>query len=216
MVHKTASIILLSSLIFALSFSQQNAKELEERLQQKPNDIETLLALGKLYHDHGVAGDKEAVDRGFTYLDKVIEHDPTNAVAWAYRGSLWTMRGRDAWFPFTKLKHVDKGIDELDKAAELGPDNIAVRITRGINNVQLPSMFKRLGTALKDFSFLLADSRFPHLEAHVQSMIYYWAGIAYRRDNQTGKAKECLEKAISAAPESVTARKAEKELKEPS
>ena len=216
MVQKAAAIIIFSSLFFALSLSQQNIKELEERLRQKPNDIETLIALGKLYHDQGASGDKEAVDKGFTYLDKTIELDPTNAVAWAYRGSLWTMRGRDAWFPFTKLKHVDKGIDELDKAAELGPDNIAVHLTRGINSLQLPSIFKRLGTALKDFSFLLADARFPHLEAHLQSTIYYWAGVAYKRDSQTSKAKEYLEKAISAAPESTTAQKAEKELKEPS
>jgi tetratricopeptide (TPR) repeat protein len=77
-------------------------------------------------------------------------------------------------------------------------------------------MFKRLGTALKDFSFLLADPRFPHLDVQLQSTIYYWAGVAYKRDNQADKAKEYLEKAISVAPESMTAKNAEKELKEPS
>ena len=214
MFQKTFVIVLLSSLFFTLSMSQQSIKELEGALQQKPNDVETLIVLGKLYHDQGAAGSTEAVDKGFTVFDKVIELDPTNAVAFAYRGSLWTMRGRDAWFPFTKLKHVDKGIDELDKAADLAPDNITVHLMRGINSLQLPSMFKRLGTALKDFSFLLADPRFPHLEVHLQSTIFYWAGVAYKRDNQAGKAKEYLEKAISKAPESPTAKNAEKELKE--
>jgi tetratricopeptide (TPR) repeat protein len=216
MVKKIFTVALLSSFFFALSLSQQSIKELEGSLQQKPNDVATLMALGKLYHDQGAAGDKDAVDKGFTCLDKAIELDPTNAVAFAYRGSLWTMRGRDAWFPFTKLNHVDKGIDELDKAVDLAPDNITVHLTRGINSVQLPSMFKRLGTALKDFSFLLADPRFPHLDVHLQSTIYYWAGVAYKRDNQADKAKEYLEKAISVAPESMTAKNAEKALKEPS
>jgi tetratricopeptide (TPR) repeat protein len=216
MVKKIFTVALLSSFFFALSLSQQSIKELEGSLQQKPNDVATLIALGKLYHDQGAAGNKDAVDKGFTCLDKAIELDPTNAVAFAYRGSLWTMRGRDAWFPFTKLNHVDKGIDELDKAVDLAPDNITVHLTRGINSVQLPSMFKRLGTALKDFSFLLADPRFPHLDVQLQSTIYYWAGVAYKRDNQADKAKEYLEKAISVAPESMTAKNAEKELKEPS
>jgi tetratricopeptide (TPR) repeat protein len=216
MAHRTFAIALLSSFFFALSLSQHSIKELEEKIQQKPNDVETLITLGKIYHDQGAGGNEEAVDKGFKYLDKVIELDPVNPVAHAYRGSLWTMRGRDAWFPFTKLKHVNKGIDELDKAADLAPDNIAVRITRGINSTQLPSMFKRLGTALKDFSFLLADSRFAYLDVQLQSTIYYWAGIVYKRDNQAGKAKEYLKKAISTAPESQIAKQAEKELKEPS
>jgi tetratricopeptide (TPR) repeat protein len=215
MIHKTVGIAILSLFFFALSLSQQNIKELEENLQQQPNNIETLITLSKLYHDQGAAGNEEAVDKGFKYLDKVIELDPSNAVAFVYRGSLWTMRGRDAWFPFTKLKHVNKGIDEMDKANELSPENITVHLVRGINSVQLPSIFKRLGTALKDFTYLLADPRFPHLNGYLQSTIYYWAGIAYKRDNQTEKAKEYLEKAISTAPESQLAKQAEKELKEP-
>jgi tetratricopeptide (TPR) repeat protein len=216
MIHKTIAFMLLSFFLFSMSLSQHSIKELEESLQQKPNDVEMLIALGKLYHDQGAGGNTEAVEKGFTCLDKALQLDPTNAIALVYRGSLWTMRGRDAWFPFTKLSHVDKGIDELDKAAELAPDNITVRLTRGINSLQLPSMFKRLGTALKDFSFLLADPRFPHLEIHLQSTVYYWAGVAYKRDNQADKAKEYLEKAISVAPQSNTAQRAEKELREPS
>jgi tetratricopeptide (TPR) repeat protein len=216
MIYKPVAIALLSFLFFAQSLSQQSIKELEGKLQQNLNDVETLVALGRLYHDQGANGNEDAVDKGFIYLDKALELDPSNAVALVFRGSLWTMRGRDAWFPFTKLKHVNKGIDELDKAADLAPDNIAVRLTRGINSAQLPSMFKRLGTAQRDFSFLLADPRFPHLDVQLQSTIYYWSGIVYKRDNQAHKAKEYLEKAISAAPESHTAKQAEKELKEPS
>ena len=211
---RTIAITLASFFLCAFAQSQPSIHELEGILQQKPNDVETLIALGKIYHDQGAAGNKEAVDKGFEYLDKAIELDPTNAAAYAYRGSLWTMRGRDAWFPFTKLKDVDKGIDELDKAVDLSPDNITVHITRGINSVQLPSLFKRLGTAIKDFSYLLADPRFPHLEVHLQSLIYYWAGVAYKRDNQMDRASEYLKKAIAVAPDSPTAKNAEKELNE--
>ena len=149
-----------------------------------------------------------------TYLDKALELEPNNGEALAYRGSLWTMRGRDAWWPFTKMSHVDKGIDEMDKAAELAPTNATVHIVRGINSTQLPSMFKRLSTALKDFDYLLNCHEFSYFYEKLQSKIYLWAGIAYKHDNQTAKAKELLQKSISLDPNSDMAVKAKKEMKE--
>jgi tetratricopeptide (TPR) repeat protein len=206
----------LTSLFFSISLSQKSKSELESSLQQNPNDIESLIALGRIYHDEAAQNDSKAVDKGFECFDKALELDPHNALALAYRGSLWTMRGRDAWFPFTKLKHVDHGIDEMDKAADLAPENFTIHMVRGINSVQLPNLFHRLGTALKDFTFLMEQQQFPHLNAQLQSTIYYWAGIAYKRDDQNDRAKEYLEKAIAVAPGSATAKNAEKELKEPS
>lgn len=110
------------------------------------------------------------------------------------------------------MKGVEKGIDDMDKAVELTPDDISVRLVRGVNSVQLPSFFNRLATAIKDFSYLLGDPRLAHLDAQLQSTIYCWAGVAYKRDSQRSKAKELLEKAISLSPDSITAKKAEQEL----
>jgi tetratricopeptide (TPR) repeat protein len=172
------------------------------------------MSLGKIYHDQAVAGNEAAVDKGFTCYDKVLQLDPSIAVAFAYRGSFWTLRARDAWWPFTKAKDVDKGVDDMDKAADLAPTDITIRIVRGINSVQLPSMFRRLPTALKDFEFLLNDARFVHFDVHLQATIYYWAGIAYKNDGQPVRAKELLQKAVSADPNSDMSRKAESELKQ--
>jgi tetratricopeptide (TPR) repeat protein len=204
---------LWSFLLCVTALGQDAVKELEAKLQQNFNDVATLVLLGKTFHDRGTAGDEDAVDKGFPYLDKALQLDPSNAVALAYRGSLWTLRGRDAWWPFTKMKHVEKGIDELDKAAEMAPDNVTVRIVRGINSLQLPSMFKRLPNALKDFAYLLAHPGFSHFDAELQSTIYCWGGIAYKQDNQIPKAKEYLQRAIAVASDSDTARKANEELK---
>jgi hypothetical protein len=67
--------------------------------------------LVKVYHDRGADGNEAAVEKGMTYLDKAHELEPANEVALAYRGGLWTMRARDAWWPFTKMSRVDKRID---------------------------------------------------------------------------------------------------------
>ncbi|HTR82417.1 MAG TPA: tetratricopeptide repeat protein [Bacteroidota bacterium] len=214
MMRRLSTLMVFISFVATISLSQDKTKELEAALQQNPNDIGTLTALGKIYHDEGVAGDEGAVDKGFECFDKILQADPSNAVAWAYRGSLWTLRARDAWWPFTKMKDVDKGVDQLDKAVDLAPNDVNVRIVRGINSVNLPSMFHRLPIALKDFDYLMNDPRFAHLGPNLQATIYYWAGVAYKNDSQTSKAKELLQKAISADPNSDTARKAESELKQ--
>jgi tetratricopeptide (TPR) repeat protein len=200
--------------VMGMCYSQQSIKDLEAQVAQSPHDVKALLNLGIAYHNQGAAGNEDAVEKGFVCLDTVLTLDPTNAVAFAYRGSLWTMRGRDAWWPFTKMSDVDKGIDELDKAVDLAPENVSIRITRGVNSVHLPSMFKRLGTALKDFNFLLNHPAFPKFDAGLQSTIYYWAGVAHKQDNQRDKAKGFLQKAIDLAPDSDNARNARQELKD--
>ncbi len=198
----------------AACYSQNSIKDLQTQLAASPHDVKALLELGIAYHNEGAAGNKDAVEKGFTCLDTVLALDPMNAVALAYRGSLWTLRGRDAWWIFTKKSDVEKGIDEMDKAVDLAPDNVTVRITRGINSVRLPSMFKRIGTALKDFTYLLNSPAFPHFNPQLKSTIYYWAGYAYKQDNQPEKAKELLQKAVESAPGSKTANDAARELKD--
>lgn len=204
----------LAVILFAsVCYSQESISDLKARVAQSPHDTGPLLALGIAYHNEAVAGNKKSVDEGFACLDTLLAHDPTSAVALAYRGSLWTMRGRDAWWPFAKLNDVHKGIDEMDKAVDLAPDNVSVRLVRGINSVHLPSMFKRLGTAMKDFYYLLNSPAFSHFDANLKSTIYYWSGVAYKQDNQSGKAKEFFRKAVEAAPNSDTGKDAAQELK---
>jgi tetratricopeptide (TPR) repeat protein len=205
--------VVLASCIFTASPAQESVKDLEALVQRSPRDVATLMKLGTQYHLQGVAGDEKAVEKGFACFDTVLVIEPSNALAWAYRGSLWTLRGRDASDPMTKMGDVDKGTDEMDKAVDLAPDNITVRITRGVNSLHLPPMFKRLGTALKDFTYLLGHPGFSKFDTNLQSNIYCWAGIAYKQDNQREKAKELLQKAISVAPQSDSARNAEQELK---
>ncbi|HTX18781.1 MAG TPA: hypothetical protein VMG34_08980 [Bacteroidota bacterium] len=206
--------LLPALLPFTLTLGQDKIKELEGTLQQNPNDLNTLITLGKIYHDQAVAGNEDAVDKGFGCFDKALTLDPSNAVAFVYRGSLWTLRARDAWWPFTKAKDVDKGVDEMDKAADLAPNDITVHIVRGVTSTNLPSMFHRLPTALKDFDYLIGDTRFVHLNPNLQATIYYWAGIAYKNDGQTVRSKELLQKAAVADPNSDISRRAENELKQ--
>ena len=211
-IRRIVTILSLYSALTIGATAQQSAGEIEKALQQKSNDVGTLVNLGKLCHEQGSTGDEQAVEKGIMVLDKALEIEKTNSMALVYRGSLWTMRGRDASDPFEKMKDVENGIDDMNKAVELAPDDISVRLVRGINSIQLPTFFNRLSTAIKDFSFLVEDPRLSHLDVQLQATIYCWAGVAYKRDSQRIKAKELLEKAFSLSPNSGIAQKAEQEL----
>ncbi len=215
MKHRVKSMLAVSCLlVVSVCLSQQSVQTLEAQLAANPRDVNVLMNLGIAYHSQGVAGNEDAVDKGFACFDTLLSIEPTNAVALAFQGSLWTLRARDAWWPFTKMKYVDKGIDEMDKAVDLAPEDVSVRLTRGITSVNLPSMFHRLGTALKDFSFLLESAAFSHFDASLRGTIYRWAGVAYKQDGQTDKAKELLQKAIDVDPNSDNAKSAQQALKD--
>ena len=71
--------VLLGSLSLGICAAQESAKELEAILAQKPGDSATLVKLGRLYNNQGAAGNQDAVEKGFTYLDNALKLDPSNA-----------------------------------------------------------------------------------------------------------------------------------------
>ncbi|MBM4161680.1 MAG: hypothetical protein FJ217_11365 [Ignavibacteria bacterium] len=194
------------------SFAQGDARELESRLRSNPDDQEALMELGRIYHDQAVNGDDAAVEKGFRCFDKLVALDSANAVAVVYRGSFWTMRARDAWWPPTKLKYMRQGGKEMDQAVEMAPDNIMVRLIRGINSLSLPSLFGRLETALEDFIVLLRHPDFPDQTRELKTAIFYYGGVAYKRVDELDKARELFQRSIATLPGSDFARRAQEEL----
>jgi tetratricopeptide (TPR) repeat protein len=210
MIQKMFAVALVCALSLGISVAQQSAQELETALAKNPNDVKILKRLGTMYYYQAADRNEQAVEKGIACFDKCLTLDSTDAVARAYRGCLWTMRGRDA----SSMEDVDKGIVEMDKAVTMAPKNITIRIIRGINSAVLPSPFNRMEIAFKDFNYLKGLPEFPHFGADLQSTIYCWDGIAHRNDNKLDKAKELLKKAITVAPNSESAKRAEQELKE--
>jgi tetratricopeptide (TPR) repeat protein len=210
MIQKMFAVALICSLSFAVSAGQESAQDLETTLAKNPNDVKVLTKLGTIYYYQAAAGNAQAVEKGIVCFDKCLNLDSTDAAAHAYRGCLWTMRGRDA----SSMEDVDKGIVEMDKAVTMAPKNLTVRLIRGINSAVLPTPFNRTEIALEDFNYLLALPEFHYFGADLKSTIYCWAGIAYRNDNKRDKAKELLQKAITIAPNSESGKRAERELKE--
>jgi len=207
-------ISLLSLAFVGFSFGQDNLRDLEARLKANPNDEATLMELGRIYHDRAAEGDDGMIEKAFECFDRLLSIDSSNAVALAYRGSLWTYRALDARWPPSKLNYVSQSGRDLDKAVEMEPYNMMVRLMRGISSLSLPGRFSRLAVALEDFIVLLRHPDFPEQTRQLKATIYYYGGVAYKRADDYDTARQLLQKAISTFPGSDFAKRAQKELDE--
>lgn len=211
--HLMWIVLFASSLSWAFA-GQDEIRELEARLKATPDDESVLMELGRLYHDLGVAGDEKAVARAFELFDRAVKLDSTNAVALAYRGSIWTLRARDSWWPPNKLSYLRNGGEDLDGAVSMEPSNIMVRMIRGINSLGLPGFLGRLPKALEDFIVILKQPEFPEQRKELKVAVFYYAGVAHKRADDIEKARELFKQALAVYPGSEFAKRAEKEMKD--
>ena len=99
-------------------------------------------------------------------------------------------------------------------AVGMAPDNMMVRLFRGMNSLAAPGFLGRLPIALEDFIVLLKHPAFPEQTRELKVSIYYYAGVAHKRADDHDKARELFRKVISLMPESDFAKRAREELKD--
>lgn len=193
--------------------SPAEAALLAEMASQGTN-TSRLYRLGDVCHDAGVAGDKKAVERAEAYLRQILTLEPTNAPALALLGSVYTMKGRDAFWPTTQLRLVHEGNDFMDQAVALAPDNPRVRITRAFNNAHMPEFLGRTETVRADLSWLLEQAaRTPMLFtlSERQEIALHW-GRQLKRQKRLPEARAQWELALTLDPESRLAKELLAEL----
>lgn len=204
--------LLVGFVLLASMYGQDKIKELEQRLKASPGDESTMMELGRFYHDQGASGDGSAVEKGIRVFDRLLAIDSANAVAVAYHGALWTMRGRDSWWPPNKLKYMKQGCEDLDRAIEMDPGNIMVHLIRGINGLGLPDYAGRLSTSLEDFIVLLRRPDFPEQTKELKAVVFYYGGVAHKRADDYDRARELFKRAIAILPDSDYAKRSQEEL----
>ena len=176
----------------------------EDSLREEPENTVILLKLGILYHNLGVEGDKKAVKRAKKLFEKLLELEPKNVEALVWYGSVLTLKGRDILFPISKLGYVNNGIEKMDKAVELAPDNINVRMIRAHNSLNLPGMFHRIKIAITDFEHLLTlrEKRQEEFSKSLLAKIFLGLGKAYSKKGDITKARENWQEAVELLPDS--------------
>lgn len=180
---------------------------LEEKkvaLQNDSNNVETLKALGIIYHNLGILRIPHASQEAFIYLEKVNKLSPTDYEVLAYLGSTKTMIARDSWNPLTKMNYVNEGIRLLDRAVDRDPNNIIIRFVRINNSLSLPGLFKRKKVAKNDLFYLLELSR-ERRNDFTQEMlaeIYFHLGEIYKSEGESTKANDYFKRVVDIAPDS--------------
>ncbi len=189
-------------------FAQNKIDSLKVKLKTEPNNIQALTDLGIYYHDLGVKSDKKAVENGEELFTKILSLDSTNAVATAYLGSILSLKARDARMPWNKIKYAKRGFVQLDKAVQMEPENLNVRVIRAMNSYQVPQIMKRMKFAFEDFNFIINHEEFKNWLADSRAFVYLHLGKAYERDDQHDKARECFDLAMKEAPFSKSGKEA--------
>ena len=166
-------------------------------IEVQPENVDAMYQLGRIYHQMGGQGDEDAVEEAQKMFESVLAIQKDNAEALVYLGSTLTMRGRDAMMPWTKLDFVEKGCDKMDKAVLLAPNDISIRMTRGMNNINLPGFFNRLPYTIEDLSYIRDFPGFPHLPQAMQQRVLYNLGVAFKRSEKFEDARAMFEKAAA-------------------
>jgi len=201
-----------------LQAQQSKIDSLEAALQRTPENIDLRYELA--LHCHAIVQkekDNDVWERAEKLFQEILAVKPEHVAALVYYGSLLTIKGRDALLPWNKLRYVEQGCDKMDKAVQIAPDNINIRIVRALNNIHLPDFFNRLPYCLEDFENIRKRPEFNHLDPASRQQILYYSGQAFEKDDQAVKAIESYKKAISINghnPLAVQARQALKELTE--
>ena len=206
--------IVLLIILFSGNLTAQ-IPQWEKQLKTDPTNTELLLKLGKAYHDRGgKKEDKAAVKKAEKYLSKLLEIDDRNALAMVYYGAVLTMKARDTFFPWDKMKYMKKGFAKMDSAVVLDPGEPEVRLIRAINSASVPKMFKRLDLALSDFKIIegLDKEKLDEMTNKFWLPYYFYFGLALEKNGQLEAAREKFIKVIEIDSSSEMAKKARQQL----
>lgn len=140
----------------AAQATAEDLQEIERRLAKSPADLSLIVAAGRACLVDAQSGDAKALNKAEEYLDKALSLSPDDPQILVLHGSMLALKGRDAKLPIMKMRHVQNGLKEMDRAVELAPMDFAIRYQRGAYCLNLPDIFERAETAVEDFESLLA------------------------------------------------------------
>jgi tetratricopeptide (TPR) repeat protein len=188
--------------------------ELQQRHAADPTNRLILFELGDLCHDEGANDNPEAVKLAEKYLRELIQLEPTNALPLALLGSTFTMKGRDAFWPGTKLSLAREGLKMMDAAVQRSPHDFHVRMTRAMNNVHMPGFLGREKIARDDLAWLWEKAQASpgaHPERTRQRIALFY-GVALRKLRDDARAAAVWREGIAINPASPLAAEMEQHL----
>ncbi len=207
LVHLTAGLLAwVLSASAGPAFTNKLA-ELQQQLAAQPANPALLFALGDLCHDEGVKDNAKAVLLAEKYFRQLLRQDTNHARGLALLGSTLTMKARDTFWPGTRLSLVKEGNKLMDAAVKMAPDDPQVRMTRALNNVNMPKFLNRETLARDDLAWLWEKVRTsPEIfDEQSRQEIALAYGVALNKFKSGKTALEVWNQGLAINPRSPTA-----------
>lgn len=143
--------------------------------------------------------DWQDIQQAFQFFEKAYQDNPYDPVISAYYADCLSITGREAKDPPSMFSSAIKAIKIFDNAVNSSPDNIEIRLLRGIQSFRLPeSFFKRTATAVTDFEYLIR--RYEQDNTTIPKEFYwktlYLLGKAYQRLDMEKEARAVWQKLL--------------------
>lgn len=176
--------------------------------------------------ERGLAGDSGANERAGAMFQKLADAEPQNPLYVAYLGSTFAIQGREAWAPWNKIRHTEKGLGLLDKALALLtpahdqetsrgiPVSAEVRLNAASTFLAVPGFMNRTEPARLVIGDALASPAFAATPAPLQARLLTQAALLAKRDQKPAQEAEALRKALAAAPDAPAAAQVRARLEE--
>ena len=155
----------------------EKISKLKLKVKNDPDNPSLLNDLGKAYMDEK---DFETARKIF---EKSIKLDPKNVMAYKLLaitiGELAAKGYDKRIYENTDLRTnlAFAAAKAIDKACELAPDDVELRLMRGITGVEMPFFVQKLEQAIKDFNWILKSNAAYATKAEA----LYWLGRAYQK-----------------------------------
>lgn len=164
------------------------------------------------YFFAGLAGDTASLEKGMKICESILAKDPNQAEALVWHGTGLVSESRDAFKAGDQEKGASlwqRGLDEMDAAETLAPNDLGVRIVRGAvlltASQYLPedAAHPLIEKGLSDYekAYAVQGPDLSRLSTHKRGELMIGIADAHARLGQNEKAQEWFERIQKELPE---------------
>lgn len=191
-----------------------------EAAKEAPGDLG--MRVRPLFFD-AIQGDAEAMARALELLETRLAEDPDHPEALVYHGSLQMARSGQAFEAGEEERGKAlwmQGLQEMDRAVEVAPDRLDVRIPRGATLLfisrevppeQAPTLLRR---SVEDYgaAYEVQKDDLERLSTHSRGELLLGLADGYQRLGKTEEADALFRKVVELMPETEYAQEARTHL----
>ncbi len=186
---------------------------------------ETLFAKAHGLFERSLAGDESVTAVALQFFNMLSMSYRANPLFLAYKGSSYTLLGRDSWMPWNEAEYTEKGLEMIDESLQMlttehdqetmreVPISVETRLVAISTFIAVPESFDYLKKAKIVLENVLQSSAFKVSPPIVQAQIYLEAAKISRLENNSANEIQLLQKLLAISPQGKFANKASKRLK---